>query len=100
MRIRIGATLGNRDETTAKDERVLNGMVEIQSDSQQSRRKDSFVVKRPGTTSRYTLAPGQFSTSSFGQAIFVVNFPSVPGVPGTTPTLVGIRGDQLTSPVT
>lgn len=97
MRIKLAATLGNRDETTDKDERILNGFAE----SQGGRRKEdkSSVVKRPGTTSRYTLAAGQFTTSSFGQAIFVVNFPAAPGVSGTAPRLVGIRGDALTSPV-
>jgi hypothetical protein len=98
MRIPIAATLGNRDETTDKDERILNGVAE----SQGGRRKEdkSMVVKRPGTSSRYTLAAGQFTTSTFGQAIFVVNFPAAPGATGTTaPRLVGIRGDKLTSPV-
>jgi hypothetical protein len=96
MRIRIAATLGNRDSTTDKDERILNGW----SEGSGKKGDPMMVEKRPGLTSRYTLASGQFPTSSFGQAIFVVNFPAAPGVSGTAPRLIGIRGDTLTSPVT
>ena len=96
MRLGVANTLGNRDSTTAKDERVLNGIVEGQGGR---RREDkALVIKRPGMTSRYTLGTGQAGATT-GQLLFAWQTPSAPGIAGTA-TLVGIRGDALTRPVT
>jgi len=96
MRLRLANTLGNRDNTTAKDERVLNGYVESQGGR---RREDkALVTKRPGMTSRYTLTTGQ-GDATIGQGLFTITTPSAPGIAGTD-TLIGIRGDKLTIPVT
>ena len=94
-RIRVANTLGNREASTAKDERVLNGIVE----SSGGRRKtdQSYVFKRPALVSSYSLATGQ-GGATFGQGLFVINLPSAPGVPSTD-TLIGIRGDIVTIPV-
>ena len=94
MRLRIAQTLGNRDSTTDRDERILNGLV----DGYANRKEDMpLVFKRPALVSSYTLATGQ-GGATFGQGLFVMNLPGAPGVPATN-TLVGIRGDQITIPV-
>ena len=95
MRLRIANTLGNRDSTTDKDERVLNGLVESQGGRRST--DNTFVLKRPACVSSYTLATGQ-GGATFGQGLFVMNLPGAPGVPATN-TLVGIRGDVVTIPV-
>ena len=92
MRLPLAATLGNRDESTAKDERVLNGYVEVQGEYEAS------VVKRPGMTSRYSLGAG-VAGATIGQLLIAIKGPSAPGIAGTS-TLIGIRGDVLTRPVT
>jgi hypothetical protein len=95
VRLKLANTLGNRDSTTDKDERILNGLVE----SQGGRRKGdkAQVLKRPACVSSFSLAAGQGGATQ-GQGSFVFNTPSAPGVSGSS-TLVGIRGDTLTSPV-
>lgn len=95
MRLRVAYSLGNRDETTDRDERILNGLVE----SQGGRRRDdkALVIKRPACVSTYTLVTGQ-GGATIGQGLFVFRIPSAPGIVGGE-TLVGIRGDVLTSPV-
>ena len=95
MRIKIAATLGNRDSTTDKDERILNGLVE--NDGGRRREDKSQVLKRPATVTTYSLAVGQGSATQ-GQGLFVMNLPGAPGVPATN-TLIGIRGDVVTTPV-
>lgn len=94
MRLKLAVSLGNRDDNTDKDERVLNGMVE----SEGGRRRDdrSWVLKRPACVSSYSLATG---LGGRGQGLLVVTLPGAPGVPGV-PSLVGIRGDQITTRVT
>jgi len=94
MRLKLAVSLGNRDDNTDKDERILNGMVE----SEGGRRRDdkSRVLKRPACVSSYSLAAG---LGGRGQALIVVTLPGAPGVPGV-PSLVGIRGDQITTRVT
>lgn len=95
-RLKLANTLGNHDENTRKNERVLNGMV----DAQGGRRRDdhAYVMKRPACVSTYTLATGQ-GGATFGQGLFVINTPgSSGGAAGNT--LVGIRGDVLTTPIT
>ena len=94
MRLALASSLGNRDSTTAKDERVLNALIE----SVGGRRKGdkATVAKRPGLISRYTISAGAGGT--IGQALFIMTTPSAPGVAGTN-TLIGIRGDQVTIPV-
>ena len=94
MRLQLANSLGNRDGTTDKDERILNGLVE----SEGGRRKGdkSRVLKRPSCVSTFVLTTG---LGGRGQALFVRTLPGAPGIPGTA-TLVGIRGDTLTTPVT
>ena len=94
MRLKVAVTLGNRDDNTDKDERILNGMVE----SEGGRRRDdkSSALKRPGCVSTYTLATG---LGGRGQALMVVTLPGAPGLPGVA-SLVGIRGDQINTRVT
>ena len=95
MRLKLAVSLGNRDDNTDKDERILNGMVE--SDGSGRRRDDkSRVLKRPACVSSYSLAAG---LGGRGQALMVVTLPGAPGVPGV-PSLVGIRGDTITTRVT
>ena len=91
MRLKVAVSLGNRDSNTDKDERILNGMVEAEG----GRRKDdkARTLKRPACVSTFTLAAG---LGGRGQALFVRTVPGVPGVQN----LIGIRGDQLTVPVT
>lgn len=95
MRLALAATLGNRDETTAKDERILNGLVE----SHGGRRKGdrATVIKRPGLLYGFQLLTGTGGATQ-GQGLFVYNTPSAPGVLGSI-VLIGIRGDVLTRPV-
>ena len=89
--LRVAHTLGNRDETTTKDGKLQNGFAE----------KDGSLlraVKRPGMTSRYTLGTGQ-AGATIGQMLFAFQTPSAPGIAGTS-TLIAVRGDTLTRPVT
>ena len=88
--IQLVTTLGNRGSTTDKDGRMLNAFAEPDG-------KIKRVVKRPGMTSRYTLATGQGGATT-GQLLFAFNTPNAPGMAGTS-TLIGIRGDVLTRPV-
>lgn len=96
MRLRVAHTLGNRDQTTDKDERILNGFAEVEGDPKKGGRV--YGVKRPGLTSRYTLATG-LAGATTGQLLFAFTTPSAPGISGTA-TLIGVRGDVLTIPVT
>ena len=95
MRLKLASTLENRDSTLDQDARILNGLVE----SQGGRRKDdkSMVIKRPGCVSSYSLATGQGGATA-AQGLFVMLTPSAPGISGTV-TLIGVRGDVLTIPV-
>lgn len=89
--LNVAHTLGNRDDTTDKDGKLQNGFAE----------KDGSIlraVKRPGLVSSYSLATGQ-AGATIGQCLFAFQTPSAPGIAGTS-TLIGIRGDQLTRPVT
>ena len=89
-RLPVAVTLGNRDETTAKDGKLQNGFAE----------KDGSTIraiKRPGLVSEYSLGTGQ-AGATIGQLLFAFNTPSAPGIAGTS-TLIGIRGDSLTRPV-
>ena len=95
MRIRVANSLGNRDISTDKDERILNGIVE--SDGGRRKEDKTRVVKRPACVSTQALATG-LGGATQGQGLFVITVPGAPGYRGT-PTLIGIRGDQLTSPV-
>ena len=91
MRLPTVITLKNRGSTTTKDGRMLNAIAE----------PDVSVVramKRSGMTSRYTLTTGQAS-ATIGQLLFAFQTPSAPGIAGTS-TLIGIRGDAITRPVT
>ena len=94
MRLKLAVSLGNRDDNTDKDERILNGLVEAEG----GRRRDdkSRVLKRPACVSTYTLTAG---LGGRGQGLMVVSLPGAPGVPGV-PSLVGIRGDTITTRVT
>lgn len=94
MRLKLAVTLGNRDDNTDKDERILNGMVE----SEGGRRRDdkSATLKRPACVSTYSLATG---LGGRGQGMMVVSLPGAPGLPGVA-SLVGIRGDQINTRVT
>ena len=90
MRLKLAATLGNRDSTTDKDERILNGFAEGDKDM-------SYVLKRPACVTTYALAVGQGSATQ-GQGLFVMNLPGAPGVDASN-TVIGIRGDVVTTPV-
>jgi len=89
-RLTVAHTLGNRDETTAKDSKLQNGFAEVDG-------KTIRAVKRPGLVSSHSLATGQ-AGATIGQMLIAFNTPSAPGIAGTS-TLVGIRGDVLTRPV-
>jgi hypothetical protein len=88
MRLILAYSLGNRDETTDKDARILNGFVE--GDGEVIR-----AIKRPGMTSSYSVTTGTGSTSTLGQSLFSVSGPSAPGIAGTS-LLFAVRGDVLT----
>ena len=88
MRLVVFYSLQNRDETTTKDARILNGFAE--SDGEVSR-----AIKRPGLASSYTVTTGVGATSTYGQALFSVNGPSAPGIAGTS-LLFAVRGDVIT----
>lgn len=95
MRLPLATSLATRDGNLTKDARLLNAFVE----SQGRRKEDKATVfKRPGLTSRYTLGTGQ-GGATIGQGLFILTTPSAPGIAGTS-TLIGIRGDVLTIPVT
>ncbi len=81
-------SLGNRDETTSKDSRLLNAFAEGDGESWRA-------IKRPGMVSSYTVSTGTGSTSTYGQALFSVNGPSAPGIAGTS-LLFAVRGDVIT----
>ena len=95
MRLRLSHTLGNRDATTDKNERLLNAFVE----SQGGRRKGdkANVSKRPALQYRFQLATGTGGGTQ-AQGLFVYNTPSAPGISGDI-VLIGIRGDVLTRPI-
>jgi hypothetical protein len=88
MRIILAYTLGNRDATTNKDARILNGFVE--SDENMVR-----AIKRPGLNSSYSVTTGSGATSTSGQALFAITTPSAPGIAGTA-MLFAVRGDVIT----
>lgn len=90
-RIGVAHTLGNRDETVTKDAKLQNGFAEIDG-------KVVRAVKRPGLVSSYSLTTGQ-AGATIGQLLFAFQTPSAPGIAGTS-TLIGIRGDAITRPVT
>ena len=95
MRLRLAHTLGNRDETTAKDERLVNAFAESQGGR---RREDkATVTKRPALQYRFQVATGT-ACATQAQGLFAYNTPSAPGIPGTV-VLIAIRGDVLTRPV-
>lgn len=87
MRIIAAYSLGNRDATTTKDARLLNGFAE--SDESNSR-----AYKRPGLVSSYSVSTGVGTTSTVGQSLFAVTGPSAPGIAGTS-MLFAVRGDIL-----
>lgn len=88
MRTIVAYTLGNRDASTTKDARILNGFAE--GDETVSR-----AVKRPGLTSSYSVTTGTGSSASTGQALFSVKGPSAPGIT-SAPMLFAVRGDVIT----
>ena len=88
MRIIPAYSLQNRDNTTDKDARVLNGFVE--GDESGAR-----AIKRPGLASSYSVSTGTGATSTTGQALFAVTTPSAPGIAGTA-LLFAVRGDVIT----
>ena len=90
-RVGVAHTLGNRDETTEKDGKLQNGFAEKDGSTVRA-------VKRPGLVSSYSLATGQ-AGATIGQMLIAINTPSAPGIAGTS-TLIGVRGDVLTRPVT
>ena len=85
MRIVSIYSLGNRDATTTKDARILNGFGEVTGEI-------GRAVKRPGLVSSYSVSTGTGTTSTTGQALFAVTTPSAPGISGTA-LLFAIRGD-------
>lgn len=95
MRLSLAYTLGNRDATTQRDERILNGFAELEGD--QKKGGKSYAIKRPGLINTYLLATGVGGATQ-GQLLFSVSTPSAPGMAGTS-ALIGIRGDKLTRPV-
>jgi hypothetical protein len=88
MRLIVAYGLQNRDETTDKDARILNGFAE--GDGEVVR-----AIKRPGLSSSYTVTTGTGATSTYGQALFAVTTPSAPGVSGSA-LLFAVRGDVIT----
>lgn len=88
MRLILAYSLQNRDETTDKDARLLNGFAEGDGETLRA-------VKRPGMVSSYTVTTGTGATSTYGQALFSVNTPSAPGIAGTS-LLFAVRGDVIT----
>lgn len=90
MRLSLSDTLGNRDTSTSRDSRIVNGFAEDDKDIGVGR-----SIKRPGLTNRYSLPLGQ-SSATIGQALFGFTFV---GEGSRTQSLVGIRGDKLTYPV-
>lgn len=88
MRLILAYSLGNRDQTTDKDARLLNGFAEGDGETLRA-------VKRPGMVSSYTVTTGTGATSTYGQALFSVNTPSAPGIAGTS-LLFAVRGDVIT----
>jgi len=90
-RLTVAHTLGNRDETTTKDGKLQNGFAEKDGSTIRA-------VKRPGLVLEYSLGTGQ-AGATIGQLLMSFSTPSAPGIAGTT-TLIGIRGDVLTRPVT
>lgn len=89
--LKVAHTLENRDSTTDKDAKLQNGFAEIDG-------RIVRAVKRPGLISRYTLGTGQAGATT-GQCLFAFQTPSAPGIAGTS-TLIGVRGDVLSRPVT
>ena len=87
-RIIVAYSLGNRDESTDKDARLLNGYAEGDGETMRA-------IKRPGLTSSYSVSTGTGATSTYGQALFSVNTPSAPGISGTS-LLFAVRGDVIT----
>ena len=89
MRLKLANTLGNRDASTLKDERILNGLAEKVDE------KNFYVTKRPATVSSYSLPLG-INNATKGQALFVMNIPKAVGI-ASSDTLIGVRGDKLTT---
>lgn len=91
-RLDVANTLGNRGAVTTQDEKLVNGYAEVDSDLK--RRK---AVKRPGLVNRYSLGTGQ-AGATIGQGIFAFTTIGTPTIASAI-TLIGIRGDVLTRPV-
>lgn len=79
MRLPVAFGLGNRDETSDKDERLLNCFAE-ESNGQ------LVVIKRPGLSPYSSLTAG---STTQGQMLFSY------AQPGAAAFLMGIRGDLL-----
>jgi hypothetical protein len=86
MKIPLATSLKNRDATTNKDARIVNGYVEIKGDLKKG--GSARVYKRPGLTSAFEVIAG----GGGGQGLYVPTIPDGEGdgVPGV------IIGDILT----
>lgn len=82
MKLPLSFSLKNRDATTAKDARVLNGYVEVKGDPKKG--GSVRTLKRPALDSAYTLTAGT------GQGLYVRSDPTGSGEPGV------VIGDILT----
>lgn len=93
-RVNLAFAIESRDGSTDSETRLVNAYVDADG-------KVRRVVKRPGLVNTYSVSAGH-ATSPLdlrGQAIIGYSTESAPGVAGTT-TLVAIRGDTITVPVT
>jgi hypothetical protein len=85
MKLPLATSLKNRDSTTDKDARVLNGYVEIKRNQKDQKKIESLrVLKRPALDSAFELSAGT------GQVLYVPSTDDGDGEPGV------VIGDLLT----
>ena len=93
-RINLAFAIESRDGTTDSETRLVNAYMDLDG---QIRR----VVKRPALVNTYSLSAGHATAplNLRGQGILSYSTESAPGIPGTI-TLMAIRGDTITVPIT
>ena len=92
-RVNLAFAIESRDGSTDSETRLVNAYMDIDG---QIRR----VVKRPALVNTYSVSAGHATAplNLRGQGLISYSTESAPGIAGTT-TLLAIRGDTLTVPI-
>lgn len=92
-RVNLAFAIESRDGTTDSETRLVN--VYVDSDGNKRR-----VIKRPALVNTYSVSAGHATAplNLRGQGMISYSTESAPGIAGTT-TLMAIRGDTITVPI-